>query len=299
MIFEDPLNYLKQIKWFLDNLKFEQFPGAFVIAAGHLCRCVVEQEYLIVGALANLPANKILDTSRDRRLKPMLEIRRTFNDPPSPSSSYRNCWEAARARGPRAKKHADLRQRLERWAKIFNEPSHSSPPTHVRSVTQADIKAFHKYMLNILDEKDKDLFIGAYNQLLSNGKYRIDFENDADNTPCIFRKLVLTLDNIEIKPDKSISIVSPKFPLQVVQRDKEPQNYDPGALIIIQNSTPTLRWQFIDDNNKPVDLTNFGTILKSLCGRDPHKLEKLIKIFEAGGYSVKVIGDVKTAEERD
>ena len=70
MIFEDPLNYLRQIKWFLDNIELEQFPGAFVIAAGHLCRCVVEQEYVIVGALTNLSTDKILDTVEIEGLNP-------------------------------------------------------------------------------------------------------------------------------------------------------------------------------------------------------------------------------------
>lgn len=299
MIFEDPMNYLKQIKWFLDNQELEQFPGAFVIAAGHLCRCVIEQEYLIVGALANLPTDKILDTGTDRRLKLIWEIRRTFNEPPSPNSPYGNCWEAAEARGPRAKKHADLKEKLEGWTKIFNEPSHSSPPTHVRSVTEDDIKEFYDYMVNLLDEKDKELFLGAYNQLLSDGKYRIEFANDADNTPCIFRKLVLTLDNIRIGPDKSISVVSPKFPVQVAAKDKEPQDYDPEALTIIQNSTPTLHWQFVDENDKPINLTNLGTVLGSLCGRDPEKLKKIIKILESGGYMVKVIGDVQKVGRKD
>lgn len=295
MIFEDPLNYLKQIKWFLDNRELEQFPGAFVIAAGHLCRCVIEQEYLIVGALANLPTDKILETSRDRRLKPIRKIRRTFNDPPNLNSLYRNCWEAAEARGSRAKKHADLKQKLESWTKVFNEPSHSSPPTHVRNVTEDDIKEFYEYMVNLLDEKDKDLFIGAYNQLLSDGKYLINFESDAENTPCIFRKLVLTLDNIKIKPDKSISVVSPTFPVQFVEKDKEPQDYDSESLTIIKNSTPILRAQFVDEDDKPINLTNFDTVFRSLCGRDPEKLKKLIEILESGGYKVEVIGDTPKA----
>lgn len=299
MIFEDPLNYLKQIKWFLDNHELEQFSGSFVIAAGHLCRCVVEQEYLIIGALANLSADKILYTSRDRRLRPLREIRETFNDPPYPNSPYQNCWEAVEARGSRPKKHADLKQNLKKWAKIFNEPSHSSPPTHVRSVTSNDIEEFYEHMVSLLDEKDKELFIGAYNQLLSDGKYRIDFENDADNTPCIFRKLVLTLDNIKIGSDKSISVVSPKFPIQVVSKDKEPQNYDPEAVIIIQNSTPTFHWQFVDENDKPIDITNFGTIFTSLCGQDPEKLKKLIEILESGGHTVVVERETQTEEGKD
>ena len=179
-----------------------------------------------------------------------------------------------------------MKQRLERWTKIFNEPSHSSPPTHVRSVTEDNIREFYEYMVNLLDEKDKDLFLGAYNQLLSDGKYRIELADDTDNTPCIFRKLVLTLDNIKIGPDKSISIVSPKFPLQVAAKDKEPKDYNPEALTTIQNSTPALQWQFVNENDRPIDLTNLGTTLSSLCGRDPEKLKKLIEILESGGYSV-------------
>ena len=158
----------------------------------------------------------------------------------------------------------------------------------MRSVTKADVEGFYKQMVIFLDEKDRELFIGAYNQLLSDGLYRIEFADDADNTPMIFRRLVLTLESIKIQRDKTITIHSPTFPIQVVGRNKEPQHYNRQNLTVIQNSTPTFQWQFVNEDDKPINITNLSTILASLSRGDPEKVKKLTRIFVEGGYKVEV-----------
>lgn len=288
MLFEDPLNYLRQIKWFLGNTESEQFPGAFNIAAGHFCRCVVEQEYLIIGALANLPIYALLNTQLDRRLLPLRIIKETFNKKPTSSSPHETCWEAAQSRGPRAKKHADFGPRLEYWSSVFNEPSHSSPPTHVREVNEEEIQAFYDEMSEILDDKDKDLFIAAYNQIISEGKYQIDFIDDEDNTPSIKGILTMNIQGITINPDGELSFKTPTFPLKIVDQENEPKDYASDSLIIIKNSTPTLQWNLVNEEGDPIDYTNTGTILNSLCYGNPEKVMKVIEMLKEGGHTIEI-----------
>ena len=57
-LLQHPLRALDQVEWYLDSPDKEQFPGAFLLAAGNLARQVLEQVLFILAFYSGMPRNK-------------------------------------------------------------------------------------------------------------------------------------------------------------------------------------------------------------------------------------------------
>ena len=66
-LLQDPVSSLDQARWYLSNKQFEKFPGAFELAAGNLCRQILEQILFILCFFSTMPKNKFIKP--DRKLK--------------------------------------------------------------------------------------------------------------------------------------------------------------------------------------------------------------------------------------
>ena len=96
-ILQDPVRALNQIEWYLSNRDSECFPGAFLLAAGNLCRQVLEQVLFVLAFYSGLPRNKYL--SRNGQMHQAGHILKKLRQ--RDSTSGKTYFQLARDRGPR------------------------------------------------------------------------------------------------------------------------------------------------------------------------------------------------------
>ncbi len=257
-LLQEPIRALDQIEWYLSRKENEVFPGAFEIAAGNLCRQVLEQILFILCFFSGMPTSRYL--RRDKALKTagqLLEALGQINQ-----TEGKNYWECARRRGPRIRKFARYPRSLKKWQQEFNEPSHFSPG--YRRLGISAITDFVNRVRGMFDDKDGYLIIAAINELYSGGKIRAILGTDEDSTPGVSQRIVVTAANIHRTGDGALTLHGPIDNFVVVPDDEVPRGPWPGKLVVVQHSVGIImQFQFVTQCGDPVDLSSFDGILKS------------------------------------
>jgi len=277
---QDPIKALDQAEWYLSKTENEVFPGAFEIAAGNLCRQVLEQILFILCFFSEMPASCYL--RRDKTLQTAGRLSKAL-DQINPKEG-KNYWECARKRGPRIRKFARYPRSLKKWQREFNEPSHFSPG--YRRVGVSAIRDFVNGVRGWFDDKDKYLIIAAINELYSDGKIRAILGSDEDNTPGVSQRITVTAANIHRTGDGGLTLDGPFDSFVVIPDDEVPRGPWPGKLVLVQHSVGIMmQFQFVTKCGNPVDLSSFEGILKSFSktrGQRAYLVRRLRQLgFEA------------------
>jgi hypothetical protein len=178
-LLQHPLSALNQIKWYLDNRHVECFPGAFLLSAGNLARQVLEQVLFILAFYSGMPQNTFLKSNGKLRDAHHILVALREIDP----ATGLNYIEIARLRGPRIRKLARHVRSLDKWRRMFNEPSHFSNPGAQRKIREQNLRQFVDRLAANIEQIDGFLIIAAINELRSQGTVRAILGKDARNTP--------------------------------------------------------------------------------------------------------------------
>ncbi len=258
-LLQDPVAALDQLEWYLTNTTLERFPGAFELAAGNLCRQTLEQVLFILCFFSGMPQSKYLRHNRSLRVAGSLLDRLDGTD----GLSGKKYWELARKRGPRIRKFARNPRGLRRWQRLLNEPSHFS--TRQRSVGAPVLRSFAQLARVWFDQKDKYLLVGALNEIFSRGRVWATLGADADNTPGICQKVVVTAHNLERTPEGGLALLTPERPLHVMSSTEVPRGRWPSLPVVVEHSVGiSLGYQLVTRQGRPVDISSMKGILKSL-----------------------------------
>ncbi len=273
---------LDQIEWYLSNRQEELFPGAFFIAAGNLARQVLEQVLFILAFYGGVPKNRYL--RRDGRLKTandiLRELRRTN---PATGKTY---IEHARRRGLRLKKFARWPRSLDRWRRIFNEPSHFRNAAAGAQTKEKDIREFVHRLRRILDSRDPHLITAAVNELRSGGKVRAVVGASPECTPGIQTDVLIMPNNL-VREDGRLSLRSGRSPIRVVPATHDVPDRWPKIPVLVQHSAGiSIGTRFITEDGRPVDLRSMQTILASL-GKTEQQRKRLRRWLRKLGYDLE------------
>lgn len=281
-LLEDPLKSLDQIDWYISNRDKEKFPGAFLIAAGNLARHVIEQTLFILAFYSGLPHSKYL--KKDNCLRNGADIYKALRlQNPLTGRTY---FEQARLRGPRIRKFARNPRSLDRWRKLFNEPSHFRNPAARRKTREREILSFVERMRNVIDPYDCHLITAAVNELRSGGRIRAVLSNNPQNSPGIGFDVVVTPKNIEFL-DGKLTLRAPGPSLRVIPDTHEVPHRWVRLPVIVQHSEGiSIESRLVTEDGDPVDLTNMETILLSLA-RTPEGRARLERRLKKLGIEVK------------
>lgn len=194
-LLQDPKRVVEQIEWYMQNKQFEKFAGGFSIAAGNLCRQLIEQILFIVSFYGELPKEKYI-TNDDKIKSPFNIINELKLKDKNMDVTY---IEKAANKGKRIKKFSDKLNDFDSWRKLFNESSHFRNPIRVKRMEDEDVIKFLNSMKRIIDDKDCHLLTAAINEIKSNGKIKAVLCNDEDNTPGISQEVILGPKNIVLE----------------------------------------------------------------------------------------------------
>lgn len=259
-LLQSPAQGLDQIDWYLANKSLEIFPGAFYLAAGNLCRQVLEQLLFVLAFYSGMPPTQFMKTNGELRtagsvLKMLLE--------PAPLSS-RTYLELARRRGARIRKFARYPRSLNRWRRLFNEPSHFRNPAANPRVKEREIASFSKRIRSILDDQDHYLITAAVNELKSRGRVKAVLGPDPENTPGVEIESVVTVSDIAFKGGR-FSLKTPKIPIRVVPDSQEvPLRWSRTVILVQHSSGMSLRCRLVTRDGSPVDCSSLASMIRSL-----------------------------------
>lgn len=259
-ILQDPEKALDQVEWFLDQRKYEKFPGAFELAAGNLCRQTIEQILFILCFFSRMPENCFMKNDKNLKTAGIL-LRELDKIDPTTGRSY---WEIARRRGPRIRKFARYPRTLKKWQKRMNEPSHFS--TQFRKVNETEIRDFVLRVRNWLDDKDKHLIVAAINEILSEGKVLSTLADDRDNTPGIKWNVVVGPSNLRRGENGRLALLGPQKKFKVISDTEIPRGPWPQVPVLIKHSEGiSIGFKFYNKWGDPVDITNPETVIQSFA----------------------------------
>jgi hypothetical protein len=279
-LLQNPCRALDQIDWYLENQELEQFPGAFLLAAGNLARQVLEQVVFILAFYSGLPHTKYMRP--DRRLRTAGEILRALNQPRDSASDY---FAIARSRSSRTRKFAVLRRRLPAWLRQLNEPSHYRNPAARRRFREADIAAFTDVMRRTFAENDTYLILAAVNEIISGETVKAELGPEPECTPATVVTSVVRPRHIRKENGKLVLRV-PCHRLHVLPADAEVDLRRSNAALVIQH-TSGLDWRarFVDSAGRPVNITSIRATIASLAAT-PQTREQIVRRLRRLGYRV-------------
>lgn len=281
-LLQDPIKAIEQIEWYIDSQAQEHFPGAYLLAAGNLCRQVLEQILFILAFYSGMPQPYYIKTNHDLRTadKVFLALQRIDPD------SGKKYLEIARSKGRRIRKFARWPLMLNKWRKQFNEPSHFRNPATSRNIEEAEIRDFIGKMKKTFESKDSFLITAAVNEILSRGKIKAELSNDPENTPGILVTHIITPNSLTVS-DGNLVLKSPTGEIQVVPDDKEVPLRWSSRIIVVQHSFGMrMNFRFVGEDEKPIDISNIRMILLSLA-RTPEGRNRLVKRLKKLGINVK------------
>lgn len=274
-LLQHPLRALEQVEWYLNNKEQEQFPGAFLLAAGNLSRQVLEQIIFIVAFYSGLPRNRYLKSSNEIRSAGHIlnELKKVE---PTSGLSY---FKLARRRGQRIRKFARFPRSLDKWRRLLNEPSHFSNPAAGIKTKEKNIHEFVTRFTATFEEIDGYLITAAVNELRSSGTIRAILAKDDNNTPGVQCDVVVTPNNLELENGK-LSLKTRPIPIQVVPNSENvPYRWRRRVVVVQHSHGMKLGLRLITRTGHPINLTNTGTIIESFMidSRDQRLLFRRLK----------------------
>lgn len=283
-LLQDPYKSLKQISWYLDKQNEELFPGACLLAAGNLCRQLLEQIIFILAFYSGLPNNKYL--KKNLKLKNINDVLQALNE--IEKDSNQSYIEKARLQGKRISKFARFPKTFELWRKKFNESSHYVVPLNDRKIKEKDIRKFVSKLEKIIDEQDQHLITIAINDIKSNGEIKALLTKDRNNNPCIQFTSIISPKNLNIEEGKLI-LDGEKHMVQVVSNtDEIPKAKITKPILIEGSSGYRISFKLITKNGVPINLTSIETVLASFSNNE-NDLKALLKRLKVLGVSYQLI----------
>ena len=282
-LLQHPLRALDQIEWYLNNKDQEQFPGAFLLAAGNLARQVLEQVLFILAFFSRMPRTKYLKSSNEIKtagyiLKVLKETEPTSGHP---------YIELARRRGKRIRKFARFPRSLDKWRRLFNEASHFSNPASGRKTKESHIREFVTKFRETFEEVDGYLITAAVNEIRSGGFVRAVISEDDNNIPGVKCDIVVTPNNLEFENGK-LSFITPEIPFRVVPDDEEVPCRWGRCVFVVQHSRGIqLVIRLITRSGIPINLTTAGTILETFMN-DTRDRRLLLRRLKQLGINVEI-----------
>ncbi len=259
-LLQDPIRALAQAEWYLGHANEELFPGAFEVAAGNICRQTLEQALLVACFFSGMPRARFVKMdgrlhTAGRLLSELGKIDQAIGQ------SY---WVAAGRRGSRIRKITRRRNELHRHARLLNEPSHFS--LRYRAVGSATIRQFIELGRLVFDSHDGSLLVAILNDVLSHGRFTATLGPEPENTPCIMRTTVVTAHDLGVQADGRLALLTREESFAVASSENVPRGQWPRVPIIVEHSAGIqLGTQFITRRGHPVDMSNFGTLLRSIA----------------------------------
>jgi len=279
-LLQDPIASLKQSRWYLNNKDIETFPGAFELAAGNLCRQILEQILFILCFFSTMPNNKYMKLNRSLKTPYQMygELKKIK---PDTNKTY---FEVARNRGDRIRKFAVRPRTLDKWRKTLNESSHFS--TKHRKLDEVALGEFIDYANTMLDEKDGFLVVAALNEIFSKGRVRATLGNDTENTPGIMVQSVVEIKDINMTPEGGIALTGPAHNFHVVSSTEVPRGRWPNVPVIVQHSVGiSIGIQFVRKDGNPVNINSTSGLLNSFSS-STEETERLIKRLKKIGLTI-------------
>jgi len=280
-LLQDPLKALDQVEWYLENTTQEMFPGAFFGAAGNLCRSILEQILFVLAVYGDLPTNRFMKTDRTLRTSGQV-LPALRSSLPGLKKTY---LDAARQRGARVQKFARWPRSLDRWRRLFNEPSHFRNPAARARTKREDLAQFVGRMRQVFDDRDHSLVLAAMNQVKSGGQIRAGLANDPDNSPTLeIRKTMRPRDLIAT--EHGVSFKTPSRPIRFLPKDQEiPIRWDSTPVLLQGMRGYKLRIIFLAEDGRPIDLSSSNKIVESLA-RLPGGRQRVERRLKKLGFSV-------------
>lgn len=257
-ILQDPVGALRQAEWYLDHSSEELFPGAFELAAGNLCRQVVEQALLIVCCFSGMPETKyVRRRARLRTAGALLEELGKFD-----TTSGESYWTRAAKRGSRIRKFVRARRSIAKWARILNEPSHFSITN--RRLSDSELRQFVQTARDWFDEKDKNVLVTIVNQIISRGKYTAVLGPERANIPGIEQRVVVTAADLKRTPEGSLTL-GVEVPHLIVSKRQVHRGRWPQLPVLIESTGDiSIGVQLVTKRGQPVRLGTLKDIIESL-----------------------------------
>ncbi len=281
-ILQDPIRLINQAEEYLLVADSGKFPEAREIAAGNLCRQLLEQILFILCFYSRMESRHFIRQDRSLRTAGKLLLALNRVD----SQTGKKYWQLARDRSPRIAKFAKRPASLRKWSHLLNEPSHFS--LDYRKVSADVLAQFIAFAKTLFDELDWHVTTVAINELFSHGRYKAQIENDARCTPGLLFSSVVTAYNLTREPNGNLSIKGPEQKVKVIPADCIPRGPWPKNPVMIQGSTGiAIMFQFINKSGHPINITNFQTILNTIAETD-HQKRYLVGRLRKLGIPAKV-----------
>lgn len=279
-LLQDPIASLKQSQWYLNNKDLETFPGSFELAAGNLCRQILEQILFILCFFSTMPSNKYI--KQDRSLKTPYQMYEQLKKiKPNSNKTY---LEVARNRGDRIRKFAVRPRTLDKWRKILNESSHFS--TKHRKLNEVALGEFIEYASAMLDEKDGHLVVVILNEIFSKGRVKATLGNDTENTPGIMVQSAVEIKDINMTPEGGITLTGPAHNFHVLSSTEVPRGRWPNVPVIVQHSVGiSIGIQFVRKDGSPVDISSTSGLLNSFSS-STEETKRLIRRLKRIGLTI-------------
>ena len=228
-LLQDPVHVLDQIDWYLGNSALEKFPGAFELAAGNLARQLLEQSLFIIAFYSGCPQNRYLN--RQRKLRTIGSI---LDGLKKPGARGEDLFRAARRRGSRVRKFANLRRRLDAWRSLLNEPSHYRKPDLKRQLTRERLEEIRDAMRATFDGHDAYLILAAVNDLCSNGSVRALLGPEPECVPVLAGVSIARIRDIAVAGG-TLGLSAPRMPIRAVSPDRDVPLRHWRALVVVTN----------------------------------------------------------------
>jgi len=259
-LLQEPRKALEQVEWYLDHRENEKFPGALELAAGNLCRQVLEQILFILCFFSRMPKERYF--RKDHTLRTAGQLIRKLDE--CEQTNGKTYWAAARRRGPRIRKFARYPRVLKAWQRELNEPSHFS--AKFRKIDEAWLRSFVQRVSTWFDEQDKYLVVAAANELLSNGRIQATLSTDPTNTPGVSSRVIITPSNLVQDGRGSIALCSPRLAIRIISGSEIPRGAWPRKIVLVRHCVGMrIGAKLVTKHGDPINVSDMGEVLHSLA----------------------------------
>lgn len=282
-LLQDPIKSLDQAQWYLKNIKLEQFPGAFELAAGNLCRQTLEQALFILCFYSGVPRHKYVRSDRTLKTAGAL-VKQLDAVEPSSGKSY---WDVARGHCARVATLARRERNWKKWARDLNEPSHFS--LRFRKVRGDSHSLFVKFARKLFDARHQSLIIAAVNVLFSRGKMWVVLDGN-DARPFVYHRQVVRMKHFTHDHSGRLSLSTPEMPIKIIPNDEVPTGPWPHALVLPRTSVDVgLGTRLVTPKGDPIDLSSFKATIESFATTSAQRAA-LQRRFKQLGYELRFRG---------
>lgn len=260
-LLQSPERALNQIEWYLENRTEERFPGAFLLAAGNLCRQTLEQILFILAFYSGMPRNRYLRS--DGSLQVAGRLLAALKEQSPGGKTY---YQLARKRGSRIRKFARYPRTLNKWRRLFNEPSHFRNPAARPRARERHIRDYVQRVRSLLESGDEHLIVAAFNELRSNGVLKAVIGPEPDCAPGLEQTVVVGPEDFVRDPAQNkLALVTPPMPYQVVPRDQEVRHQRLDMPIVLVDPVGMIfRIRMVTRTGRPVDISSLEAMIASV-----------------------------------